>query len=176
MLTCERMKGHFCWHISVTVHESTTATSRTRCSYRDRFGLNQNHRTGRGRDGICHNKQQQTYPFGVCHEIVLNMTQTDQLRIVLLAITHLIPLHHLKSRFPSPPSPDILNRRRVNHYGMSFTISAILQAGALAVLILLFVSLRRRRLPPGPRGNVAGEFKNTSMLEVFDKWRRKYGT
>jgi hypothetical protein len=52
---------------------------------------------------------------------------------------------------------------------------AILQAGALAVLILLFVSLRRYRLPPGPPGNVAGEFKNTSMPEVFDKWRQKYG-
>ena len=60
---------------------------------------------------------------------------------------------------------------------MSFT-SAILQAGALGVLavILLFVSRRRYNLPPGPPGNVAGEFRNTSMPEVFDKWRQKYGT
>src|SRR5579863_5417249 len=64
-----------------------------------------------------------------------------------------------------------------NPYGMSsLTTITILQAGALSVLILLFVSSYRYRLPPGPPGNVVGEFKNTSMPEVFDKWRRKYGT
>lgn len=60
---------------------------------------------------------------------------------------------------------------------MTFT-SAILQAGALGVLaiILLLVSRRRYNLPPGPPGNVAGEFRNTPMPEVFEKWRQKYGT
>ena len=66
----------------------------------------------------------------------------------------------------------------VNPYVMSSSSStiAILQAGAIVVLILLFFSSRRYRLPPGPPGNVAGEFKNMSMPEVFEKWREKYGT
>jgi hypothetical protein len=49
------------------------------------------------------------------------------------------------------------------------------QAGALAALLLLFLFSRRHRLPPGPHGNVTGEFKNATMPEVFEKWRRKYG-
>jgi hypothetical protein len=47
---------------------------------------------------------------------------------------------------------------------------------AFIVAVLLFLSfLPQLRLPPGPPGNVAGEFKNASMSEVFEKWRRKYG-
>ncbi len=57
---------------------------------------------------------------------------------------------------------------------MSFA-TPMLQAGVLAVLLLLLVLLRRHRLPPGPSGNVAGEFTNVTMPEVFEKWRRKYG-
>jgi hypothetical protein len=49
------------------------------------------------------------------------------------------------------------------------------QAGALAALLLLLLFSRRHRLPPGPRGNVAGVFKNVTMPEVFEKWGRKYG-
>jgi len=52
----------------------------------------------------------------------------------------------------------------------------MLLAGVLAALLLLLLFSRRRRLPPGPSGNVAGEFTNVNMLEVFEKWRRKYGT
>ena len=51
----------------------------------------------------------------------------------------------------------------------------MLQAGVLAALFLLFLFSRRYRLPPGPPGNVAGEFINVTMPEVFEKWRRKYG-
>jgi hypothetical protein len=52
-----------------------------------------------------------------------------------------------------------------------------LQAGVLTLtaLLLLFLFSRRHHLPPGPHGNVAGEFKNATMPEVFEKWRRKYG-
>jgi hypothetical protein len=52
-----------------------------------------------------------------------------------------------------------------------------LQAGVLTALLLLLLLLfsRRYHLPPGPHGNVAGEFKNATMPEVFEKWRRKYG-
>jgi hypothetical protein len=51
----------------------------------------------------------------------------------------------------------------------------MLQAGVLAALLLLLLLSRRHRLPPGPSGNVAGEFTNVTMPEVFEKWRRKYG-
>lgn len=51
----------------------------------------------------------------------------------------------------------------------------MLQAGVLAALLLLLLFLRRHRLPPGPSGNVAGEFTNVTMTEVFEKWRRMYG-
>ena len=49
--------------------------------------------------------------------------------------------------------------------------TSTLQAGAIAALILLLLFSRRHRLhlPPGPRGNVAGEFKNATMPEVFEK-------
>jgi hypothetical protein len=50
-----------------------------------------------------------------------------------------------------------------------------LQAGALVALLLLLLFSRRNHLPPGPPGNVAGEFTNAAMAEVFEKWRRKYG-
>lgn len=50
------------------------------------------------------------------------------------------------------------------------------QAGAVAALLFFLLFSRQNRLPPGPRGNVAGEFKNATMPEVFEKWRRKYGT
>lgn len=59
-----------------------------------------------------------------------------------------------------------------------FTISFVmpmLQVVTLIILLLLFHYSRRYHLPPGPPGNVAGEFKNASMPEVFEKWRRKYG-
>jgi hypothetical protein len=49
------------------------------------------------------------------------------------------------------------------------------QAGVLAALFLFLFFSRRHRLPPGPSGNVAGEFTNLTMPEVFEKWRRKYG-
>ena len=61
----------------------------------------------------------------------------------------------------------------LNVHNMSFTVS-MFPAG-LVVAILLFVYSRRYHLPPGPPGNVAGEFTNTPMYEVFEKWRRKYG-
>ena len=51
----------------------------------------------------------------------------------------------------------------------------MLQAVFLIILLLLFHYSRRYRLPPGPPGNVTGEFKNATMPEVFEKWRRKYG-
>jgi hypothetical protein len=59
---------------------------------------------------------------------------------------------------------------------MSSATSTFL-AGAIAALLLLLLFSRRHRLrlPPGPSGNVAGEFKNATMPEVFEKWRRKYG-
>ena len=47
--------------------------------------------------------------------------------------------------------------------------------GVLAALLLLLLFSRRYHLPPGPPGNVAGEFKNATMPKVFEKWRRKYG-
>jgi hypothetical protein len=50
----------------------------------------------------------------------------------------------------------------------------MLQAVLLIVLLLLVRYSRRYHLPPGPPGNVAGEFKNATMPEVFEKWRRKY--
>lgn len=52
-----------------------------------------------------------------------------------------------------------------------------LQAGVLTLtaLLLFFLFSRRCHLPPGPHGNVAGEFKNATMPEVFERWRRKYG-
>jgi hypothetical protein len=57
----------------------------------------------------------------------------------------------------------------------SFTMP-MLEVGILAAFLLLFLLFsRRHRLPPGPSGNVAGEFTNVSMPEVFEKWRRKYG-
>ena len=49
------------------------------------------------------------------------------------------------------------------------------QAVVITALLLLLLFSRRHRLPPGPPGNVAGEFTNLSMPEVFQKWRRKYG-
>jgi hypothetical protein len=49
------------------------------------------------------------------------------------------------------------------------------QAGVFAALFLFLLFSRRYHLPPGPPGNVAGEFKNLTMPEVFEKWRRKYG-
>jgi hypothetical protein len=49
------------------------------------------------------------------------------------------------------------------------------QAVILAALLLLLFFSRRHRLPPGPPGNVAGEFTNLTMPEVFEKWWRKYG-
>jgi hypothetical protein len=58
---------------------------------------------------------------------------------------------------------------------MSYT-SLTLQAGALAAFVFLLFSSRGYRLPPGPPGNVAGEFTNTPMAVVFEKWRQKYGT
>jgi hypothetical protein len=51
----------------------------------------------------------------------------------------------------------------------------MLQAILPVVLLLLLLYLRRYHLPPGPPGNVAGEFKNATMPEVFEKWRLKYG-
>jgi hypothetical protein len=57
---------------------------------------------------------------------------------------------------------------------MSFATPTF-QVAALAALLLFLIFSRRHRLPPGPRGNVAGEFKNATMPEVFEKWRRKYG-
>ena len=51
----------------------------------------------------------------------------------------------------------------------------MLQAVFLVILLLLLHCSRRYHLPPGPPGNVAGEFKNATMPEVFEKWRRKYG-
>jgi hypothetical protein len=51
----------------------------------------------------------------------------------------------------------------------------MLQAAVIAALLLLLLFSRRYRLPPGPSGNVAGEFTNVAMSEVFEKWRRKYG-
>jgi hypothetical protein len=57
---------------------------------------------------------------------------------------------------------------------MSSAVSTF-QAGAFAALLLLLLFSRRHRFPPGPHGNVAGEFKNTTMPEVIEKWRRKYG-
>jgi hypothetical protein len=61
-----------------------------------------------------------------------------------------------------------------NNIMMSLTVS-VLSAGLIAAIILLFVSSRQYNLPPGPPGNMAGEFKNASMPEVINKWRRKYG-
>jgi hypothetical protein len=58
---------------------------------------------------------------------------------------------------------------------MSFSVS-ILSAGLIAAILLLLVSSHQYKLPPGPSGNVAGEFTNASMPEVINKWRRKYGT
>lgn len=52
---------------------------------------------------------------------------------------------------------------------------SMLQVGILAALLFLLLYSRRHRLPPGPSGNVAGEFTNVAMYEVFEKWRRKYG-
>jgi hypothetical protein len=52
--------------------------------------------------------------------------------------------------------------------------TSILLAGTLAALFL-FIFSRRYRLPPGPPGNVAREFTNASMTEVFGKWRQEYG-
>lgn len=49
------------------------------------------------------------------------------------------------------------------------------QAVVVAAFLLLLLFSRRYRLPPGPPGNVAGEFTNLSMPEVFQKWKRKYG-
>ena len=49
------------------------------------------------------------------------------------------------------------------------------QAVVVAAFLLLLLLSRRYRLPPGPPGNVAGEFTNLSMPEVFQKWKRKYG-
>lgn len=54
-------------------------------------------------------------------------------------------------------------------------LQALLQAGVLAALLLFLFFSRRYHLPPGPHGNVAGVFKNATMPEVFEKWRRKYG-
>ncbi len=51
----------------------------------------------------------------------------------------------------------------------------MIQAVVLAALLSLLLFSRRRHLPPGPSGNVAGEFTNVTMPEVFEKWRRKYG-
>lgn len=51
----------------------------------------------------------------------------------------------------------------------------MLQAVFPIVLLLLLLYSRRYHLPPGPPGNVAGEFKDATMPEVFEKWRRKYG-
>jgi hypothetical protein len=57
---------------------------------------------------------------------------------------------------------------------MSFA-TTMFQAGVLVALLLLLFFSRRHRLPPGPPGNVAGEFTNLTMPEVFEKWWRKYG-
>jgi hypothetical protein len=57
---------------------------------------------------------------------------------------------------------------------ISFT-TPMLQVGVLAALLLLLLFSRRHRLPPGPSGNVSGVFTNVTMVEVFEKWRRKYG-
>lgn len=57
---------------------------------------------------------------------------------------------------------------------MSFS-TPMFQAGVFAALFLFLLFSRRHRLPPGPPGNVTGEFKNLTMPEVFEKWRRKYG-
>jgi hypothetical protein len=57
---------------------------------------------------------------------------------------------------------------------MSFATTMFL-AGILAALLLLLLFSRRHRLPPGPPGNVAGEFTKSTMPEVFEKWWRKYG-
>jgi hypothetical protein len=52
----------------------------------------------------------------------------------------------------------------------------MLQAALLLIILLvLLLYSRRSYLPPGPPGNVAGEFRNATMPEVFEKWRRKYG-
>ncbi len=50
-----------------------------------------------------------------------------------------------------------------------------IEAGVFAALFLLLLFSRRHHLPPGPPGNVADEFKNATMPEVLEKWRRKYG-
>jgi hypothetical protein len=57
---------------------------------------------------------------------------------------------------------------------MSFA-TPMLQAAFPIILLLLLRYSRRYHLPPGPPGNVAGEFKNATMPDVFEKWRRKYG-
>jgi hypothetical protein len=51
----------------------------------------------------------------------------------------------------------------------------MIQAVVLAALLSLLLFSRRHHSPPGPSGNVAGEFTNATMPEVFEKWRRKYG-
>ncbi|KAH8990855.1 cytochrome P450 [Lactarius akahatsu] len=48
-------------------------------------------------------------------------------------------------------------------------------AGVLVILVLLLISSRRYRLPPGPPGNVAVEFTESPMPVLFDKWRKQYG-
>ena len=54
--------------------------------------------------------------------------------------------------------------------------SSVLLAGVLATFVLLLISSRRYRLPPGPPGNVAAEFKKSPMPVLFDRWRKQYGT
>src|ERR1700761_4050495 len=53
--------------------------------------------------------------------------------------------------------------------------SSVLLAGVLATFVLLLISSRRYRLPPGPPGNVAAEFKKSPMPVLFDRWTKQYG-
>ena len=55
------------------------------------------------------------------------------------------------------------------------SFEALVPAGAFATLLLILLFSRGHRLPPGPHWNVAGEFRNATMPEVFEKWRRQYG-
>jgi hypothetical protein len=65
----------------------------SRCSYRDRFGFKikiielDEVETG----FIHHNKQQQTYPFWVCHEIVLNISDPEPINCITVALLAITP-------------------------------------------------------------------------------------
>jgi hypothetical protein len=56
------------------------------------------------------------------------------------------------------------------------SVTPAVLVGVLAILILLSISSRRYRLPPGPLGNVAAEFAKSPMPLLFERWRKQYGT